>query len=354
MQENKQWPRWQNFLNFNTENKIQGGLRLQGLLKETSEKTPLISYVTVIRNNEKDIRRVIESVQKQTYKNIEHILLDGASTDKTLSIIQEYSDIVDYFASEPDKGLYDALNKAIPLCRGDLICVLNSDDWLPENAAEIVVQKYNKATNTLLLGAAKVQINETETIKWVPGQVTKNSYFSIANCCHNAMYATKGTYELSGPYDTNLKIAADFKWIMRCFDAGVKFINIDDITVHYSLGGISSDSVSHIKECKFIAKEKFPFLTAQDIDELNYIFYPWRDHLDHLRFGSLQLTPTLQNLTKKYHNNSEFIQSITIQINTFINKNKTYLIKRYINNRYPLLYSKIRTLFHLLKELKLK
>ena len=96
----------------------------------------------MVRNNTTTLARTIESVQQQTYGNVEHIVLDGASTDGTLDLIRQYADRLDYFVSEPDAGLYDAINKAVPLARGQLICILNSDDWLEPHAAEIAVHRH--------------------------------------------------------------------------------------------------------------------------------------------------------------------------------------------------------------------
>lgn len=302
------WPRWSNKLLPKTGKLLaEGGLRCRGILKSGSKERPLISYVTVVRNNEACLERTIKSVQDQTYANVEHVILDGASTDNTLSIIQKYANIIDYYASEDDGGLYDALNKAIGLCRGELICVLNSDDWLPHNAAEIVAAKYSGEPCELILGAADVRVDEQSVSVWQPDDITITSYFTVANCCHNAIYATRGVYLKSGKYDTSYKIAADFKWIMKCFDADCTFTKCSNILVNYSLGGISGDSLTHIEESKRIAAERFPYLSDNDVSALNYIFYPWKDSLNHAEFGSIQVAEVFLNLRIKYGRHIEFI-----------------------------------------------
>lgn len=354
---NSRWPLWHDRLGFkDLENKIEGGLRVQGKEKISKRDFPLISYVTVVRNNEKDIRRTIDSVQAQTYKNVEHIILDGASTDKTLEIVKEYENNIDYFASEEDKGLYDALNKAIPLCRGDLICVLNSDDWLSKEAAKIVAKNYTKTKNELILASASVKIDTLNTMHWIPSMVEKNSYFTVANCCHNAIYATKGAYEASGTYDIKYKIAADFKWIMSCFDSDSNFIYLDDIVVNYSLGGISSDVKKHLLESQLVIKDKFPFLNPKEIELLNYIFYTWRENLNHQKYKDINVNKVLENLAKKYKTNEEFVEalkidSLSLDNNKFHQEQKMVGLKKLVKEKLiklPIVYDLVKILYHAL------
>lgn len=272
------WPKWGDFLpRVEGAHREEGGLRTLGRFKSTIDAQPLITYVTVVRNNQKTLERTILSVQAQTYGNVEHIILDGASTDGTLDIIRRYADKIDYYASEPDVGLYDALNKAIPLSRGQLICVLNSDDWLEPDAAEIAarhLQEYDKPL--MLLTAARVEDGNI-IHDWCPAVVHPGSYFMCANDCHNAIYASKSTYELTGPYDSTYKIAADFKWIMSALDAGACFIYTAEPTVNYSLGGTSSDFLGHSLDCMRVVHDRFPALSEQEVRGLYHCFFIFSD-----------------------------------------------------------------------------
>lgn len=142
------WPVWVDRLQHPPEDGrvfVEGGSRTRGIIKSGTRDEPLVTYITVVRNNAATLARTIESVQSQTYFNVEHIVLDGASTDGTLDVIRKYGERIDYFASEPDGGLYEAVNKAVPLARGQLICILNSDDWLEPQAAEIAVERMHSA-----------------------------------------------------------------------------------------------------------------------------------------------------------------------------------------------------------------
>lgn len=268
------WPVWiERLQTEGGSNKTEGGLRIKGLLKSGTPDQPLVTYITVVRNNDKTLARTIQSVQQQNYPNVEHIVIDGASTDGTLDVIRRFSEKIDYFASEPDHGLYDALNKAIPLSRGNLICVLNSDDWLQPDSAEIAVKHLNAGSdNALLLTSARVADRHL-VHHWPPAFIHPGSYFLCANACHNGIYATRLAYESSGPYDTSYKIAADFKWIMQCLDAGCVFKYTDEVTVNYSLGGTSSDSGLHATECIRVIADRFPYLNGKELNGIHRSFF---------------------------------------------------------------------------------
>ena len=271
------WPAWRDRLSDSGGSFSEGGLRTKGQYKLGTHDQPLVSYVTVVRNNTSTLARTIESVQAQTYPNVEHIVLDGASTDGTLDLIRRYADRIDYFVSEPDKGLYDAINKAIPLARGQIICVLNSDDWLEPEAAEIAVHRLGPADNaTLLLTAANV-FGPEPLQEWYPAVVHPGCYFMCANVCHNGIYATRTAYECAGPYDTSYRIVADFKWIMACMEADLTFIYTRETTVNYSLGGTSGDVRQHSIECMRVVAERFPTLTPTDINGLYHCYFLFAD-----------------------------------------------------------------------------
>jgi glycosyltransferase involved in cell wall biosynthesis len=330
------WPKWKSKLE---KPLIEGGLRLNGLQKNGTKDHLLISYVTVVKNNENTISRVIESVQRQSYDNIEHIVIDGASTDNTLEIILKYKDVIDYYASEQDNGIYDALNKAIELCNGQLILVLNSDDWLTNDSSQYAANKYDFKNPHLISGTANVLIDGNEIMEWRPKVVTLNSYFSVANINHNSIYASREAYELSGEYDSSYTIAADFKWIMSCFNSGIKFIYTDKVLVNYSLGGISKDVFWHKEECKRVIKERFPFLDGGEVVALNYLYYPFRQGFKY-PFVGFEPHAEIKNILKKYSNNEVFIAAIDLE-NKFIKK-------KFNDSINPIIYKVSRFIYHII------
>lgn len=308
---NSPWPDWRDFLisiNTGTKPDVEGGLRVSGIFKQDRPDEPLVSYVTVVRNNDLTLARTIESVLAQSYSNVEHIVLDGKSTDSTLKVIESYSDKIDYYVSEADSGLYDALNKAIPLARGRFISVLNSDDWLEPDAAECIVRESNDLpSKALILSAACVDTGNS-TIQWQPSRIEHSSHFTGANCCHNAIYATRSAYEASGPYDIAYKIASDFKWIMQCFEAGVLFNYMDQPTVNYSLGGISSDGKQHRLECQRLIHERFSFLEPNEVKNLHYCYYLWRERvLKNEVEAGFDAAHFVRDIRNKYSNQPDFL-----------------------------------------------
>jgi len=290
---------------------LQGGRRVKGIYKSGDESVPLVSYVTIVKNNVGNIERALHSVRAQIYPNVEHIVVDGASTDGTLEAIQRNSDSIDYFLSEPDAGLYDALNKAVQLARGNYICVLNSDDWLSPAAAATAVEALRGAGGAVVLcSAAHVEL-EGRIIRWEPATVHMGSYFMCANVCHNAVYASREAYEAAGLYDASYKIAGDFDWIMRLVDAAVVFRYTAAETVNYSLGGVSGNYIMHCMECMRVAHRRFGFLTRAEINGLFHSLFVFsspqyqyevdkpRDRLEFLR-----------GLSSKYAGNDAFSSAL--------------------------------------------
>ena len=135
-------------------NFIQGGLRTKGTIKK--KNSFLISIVTVTLNSEKYIEETIQSVLNQKNKNFEYIIIDGGSSDKTIDIIKKYENKIDYWVSEPDKGLYDAFNKGLTLVAGDVVGFVNSDDVYTNESLSIVEKYFKKYPNLdFLFGGVK-------------------------------------------------------------------------------------------------------------------------------------------------------------------------------------------------------
>ena len=117
---------------------------------------PLISIITVSYNAVKTIEDTILSVINQTYPNIEYIIIDGGSTDGTLDIIKKYQDKITYWVSEPDKGIYDAMNKGIAKANGELIGIINADDWYELDAVQNVVLEFNNTRPAIYHGGLNI------------------------------------------------------------------------------------------------------------------------------------------------------------------------------------------------------
>jgi hypothetical protein len=301
--------------------RTEGGRRLHSVgvqslvVNSTVAQAPLVSYVTVVRNAEQTLERTLRSVRAQRWPRVEHIVLDGLSTDGTLALIEAHAAHIDYYASEPDGGLYEALNKAINLAQGELICVLNADDWLTADAAELAVRAHQAAGSPprhLVLSSAWIMKGKGKGQRlWLPGPLDLGAYLRCANVCHNGVYATPEAYRASGPYANDLRVAADFKWLMACVDAGVPTTAIAEPTVHYSLGGVSSDLQRHTQNCAQILGQRFPFLSQPQVWGLLHAFHSYRGNLEpYASTRPAQLQRWVEGLASEHAQHVDFMLAL--------------------------------------------
>ena len=211
---------------------------------------PKITIVTVCFNSEKTIKKTLESVKDQTWKNIEHIIVDGKSTDKTLSILEEYPHI-SKIISEADKGIYDAMNKGICKSSGDIIGFLNSDDWfydktiLEEIAYEFAKNQIDAVYGDLLFVDNENSLKSNRI--WISQKYEKNFFSKGWVPPHPTFYAKLSLYKKYGVFDANLKFAADFDIMCRfieCHEIEIKYL--PGIKVKMRLGGTTTKNISNI------------------------------------------------------------------------------------------------------------
>lgn len=148
------------FLSEKRDRKGKGGLRTKGYFKRSYENKPLMSIVTVVFNGEKYLEETIRSVINQTYDNVEYIIIDGGSTDDTIGIIKKYENKIDYWVSEGDEGMYDALAKGFSLCSGQIMAYINADDFYLPNAFSTVIDIFKKYEDIMWLASVPVSYNE--------------------------------------------------------------------------------------------------------------------------------------------------------------------------------------------------
>ena len=205
-----------------------------------------VSIITVCFNSEKTIKDTMESVKSQTYPNIEYIVIDGLSKDRTNEIVKEYSDVVSIHVSEKDNGLYDAMNKGIQLATGDIIGVLNSDDIL---ANDNIIQKLvdSIGTNDGVYGDIGFYSEHDFSDKkrhYSSKGFTKAKFSRGMMPAHPSSYIRKECYEKAGLYRTDFKIAADFDMLLRIFllpDTSFSYLNEE--VVKMRLGGLSTSGI---------------------------------------------------------------------------------------------------------------
>ncbi|MDR2406629.1 MAG: glycosyltransferase [Bacteroidales bacterium] len=196
-------------------------------VKRILPEQPVLTVVTVVYNGEKTLEKTIQSVTGQTYRNIEYIIVDGASKDGTLEIIKKYQDKIDLWISEPDKGIYDAMNKGIDLAHGGWINFMNAGDcfYSGETVSEFIEIHPDK--NFHYYGD---NIYFTHYISWVfsAGLRRKTDFLKHNAFSHQAVFYSLNRLRETGEYDTGLKISADFDITLRCFKRA-KFIKLNGV-----------------------------------------------------------------------------------------------------------------------------
>jgi glycosyltransferase involved in cell wall biosynthesis len=228
----------------------EGGLRCKNIYKDAKSDAPLVSVFTVVYNGEAYLEKTIRSVLEQGYENIEYIIVDGGSTDRTLAIVKRYESDIDYWVSEPDGGIYDAMNKGLTLCRGDIIGIINADDWYRPDAVEASVRALMHSGRDYSYG----------TIKKVPsGLVVRPMHpleqgriFQGMMYPHISAFIRKEVYDAVGPFNTAYKIAADFDMALRIHLAGYRAVVVDSVLAEVFEGGVSADAASR-REYRMIA-----------------------------------------------------------------------------------------------------
>ena len=216
---------------------------------------PTLSIITIVYNNVRDIERTMLSVLNQTYSNIEYILVDGASADGTLEIIQRYQDRLSKVVSEKDAGIYDAMNKGLALASGDYVLFMNSGDELFDS--DTVEKVFATAPN------ADIYYGETEMYNeaWqsigkrrhsVPEKFTWKSFRFGMTISHQAIYIRRS---LTEPYDRQYELSADIDWILTAAKKAKNSVKVSSYVAKYLVGGMSK------KRHRQSLKERFAIFT---------------------------------------------------------------------------------------------
>lgn len=201
----------------------------------------LVSIITVAFNSEQTISKTIESVLNQTYPNIEYIIIDGASKDKTADIAREYIPAFEakegrslVVISEPDKGMYDALNKGAKMVHGEIVGQINADDWYEPDAVEKMVAFYKKENYDVAWGNLSVHKPSGDMIK----RAKIGKLWTTSGWCHPAMFS-KRTILLEFPYALE-NMYDDFEFATRVYLAKKKICTLDEVISNFNFGGMST------------------------------------------------------------------------------------------------------------------
>ena len=200
---------------------------------------PTLSIITIVYNNVRDIEYTLLSVLEQRYAPIEYIVVDGNSNDGTMDVIRRYADNIDILISEPDQGIYDAMNKGLAAATGDYVLFLNSGDALfsPDTVATVFAAA---ADADIYYGETKL-VDENRHIigdrrHKAPAHFDWKSFRYGMNVCHQAIYIRRSICE---PYDRQYKLSADIDWVIRAAKKARKTTFVGTYVAKYLVGGMS-------------------------------------------------------------------------------------------------------------------
>ncbi|MEL6124235.1 MAG: glycosyltransferase family 2 protein [Bacteroidota bacterium] len=211
-----------------------------------------ISIITATSNSAHTIEKCIHSLKNQSYSNLEYILIDNDSSDGTQNLIAQHEKFISRLVSEPDDGVYSALNKGIKLATGDLIGFLHSDDIMLNGTLNLIAGKYRP--DTILTGQLLRPISDGAII------IKRNKSLSNLKCemaiNHPATFVPAAIFRQIGLFDTNYTIAADYKFICQCWLNSIKFEFIEKPLVQFAYSGLSDrQRLLSYKENRRIQKE---------------------------------------------------------------------------------------------------
>ncbi len=225
------------------------------------KEIPKISIITITYNAEKVLERTIISILSQTYKNIEYIIIDGASKDGTLKIVEKYKNDIDIFITEPDKGLYDAMNKGLKAATGEYVWFMNAgDEIFDENTTENI---FKNIEADIYYGNA-LFVNDNGEHEGLRDKITphllpvnlnwKDLRFGMT-VCHQAFIARKSIAPL---YDLNHPYSADIDWEIKCLKEAKSIANTHLVICKYLTGGFSKKNlIKSLKDRYVILKKHF-------------------------------------------------------------------------------------------------
>ena len=256
-----------------------------------------VSIITPCLNSAGTIKDTIESVLNQTYGNIEYIIVDGASTDRTVAIIDEYCTVSKgrlKYISERDNGIYDAMNKGIMLAAGDVIGIINSDDWYVPDAVEKAVGCFEKTGAGVVYGEI-----------WVINEKNEWEYHTAHNLFppHPSTFIRRAVYQKYGLYDTKYRIAADRDLLLHFMTKQVQFAHVDEILANFRKTGISNtNSMECAKETyeinrKYLGKCPENILSKKAVEE--------KYTRDKFLYVSKKRPEIIRNILSTYYNISD-------------------------------------------------
>lgn len=215
-----------------------------------------LSVITVTYNAAACVEAALQSLRAQSFPNIELIVVDGGSKDDTCARVARFLDLKPQVLSEPDHGIYDAMNKGVALATGDAIYFLNADDRLahPDSLAHLVKALTSDPSRQIVFG--DVVVTGESSDHWRSHRQVTPARFGFETLCHQATLTRRAVFEAVGGFDTSFKVSADLDWFMRCGNAGLQFGYVPHLVCCYASGGESDkQTVLRLVENKLILRK---------------------------------------------------------------------------------------------------
>lgn len=235
---------------------MEDGISVRQKPKQTASVKPFVSVVTVTYNAREVLERTIKSVINQTLRNREYIIVDGGSSDGTLEIIKKYEAQIDYWVSEPDDGVYHAMNRALDLCSGEWINFMNAGDtfYTDDVLADIFDHDYAEDV-AVIYGQTKNRYDSS--CEAVEKSKPLEHFYQGKPFCHQSAFARTDLMKIRH-FDIRFKIAADYDFFYKLFVEGQRFVCVDTIVAKYDMHGISSDYVTSFCESREVVAAHAP------------------------------------------------------------------------------------------------
>ena len=218
-----------------------GGLRFHNQIKKLSSDFPLVTIITATFNAAAHLPKTIQSIRGLTYKNIEWIIIDGGSTDQTVELIIKNEDVVDYWVSEPDFGIYDAWNKGLEKANGEWIAFLGAGDlYMPEALNKYVEAIQMSLTETNFTSSRVWLVNNVGLVlRELGSRFDWPKFKKYMNIAHVGSLHHKELFNKFGQFDIGYKSSADYDFLMRC-GADIKALYLNEVTACMLAGGVSN------------------------------------------------------------------------------------------------------------------
>lgn len=308
--------------------KAEGGVRLKNKYKKSLENKPLVTIITVCFNSEEYIERCIKSVIEQTYKNIEYIIIDGGSKDKTLDIIKKYEDFIDYYVSEPDDGIYFAMNKGLELASGDYISVLSANSYYFTDSICTLLKIVKEENADYAIGTiCYLDDNNKITYKYKPKEQTDISIFNIRIDLNTALI-NKNCYETIGLYDTTYKHASFFNFYTLLIKNGFKYSITEKNILYKNNKVLYNESKLYLNEAYIIISKNYGMYNLKDAEFCVSILN------DKIILNNFE--HKLEKINIKYNLSKSLYNELLLEL--YKKGNKNY-IKKQSNNVFGSLFS---------------